>query len=140
MASRCNLGSRRLPFHNVTTEDLTGMDRLTANMSHFGKTGELTMPVDNPNVVDAVGIDKISGEVVLTISDHLEWSPCKEHLLLLQEKITRYLGFIESRELLEQYPKAEGKAVRIDVCCKYVPSKEAERFLLTASEAIRSAG
>ena len=67
------------------------------------------MAVDNPNVIDAIGTDQTTGEVVLTISDHLEWDDRNEHLLILQEKINRYIGFIETGELREKYPGAEAR-------------------------------
>ena len=87
------------------------------------------MSVENPEVVDAIGIDNASGDVVLTISDHLEWDAAKTHLLVLQDKINRYIGFIESGELLTTYSKAEGRKIRIEVCCKYCHPKRVSRFL-----------
>ena len=84
------------------------------------------MPVDNPEVFDAIGLLESQGQVVLTIFDHFEWDDTNEHLLTLQEKINRYLAFIESRELLEKYPAAAEKQVRIDVCCQYTPSSNPE--------------
>lgn len=88
------------------------------------------MSIEQTNVVDAIGVDNLSGEVILTISDHLEWvADSKEHLLLLQEKINTYLSFIESGELLESYPDANGRNVVINVVGKYLLNKEAENFL-----------
>ena len=87
------------------------------------------MPVDNPEVIDAIGLLDAEGQVVLTIFDHLEWKDSNDHLFTLQEKINRYFAFIESGELLEKYPAGAGKRVRIDVCCQYPPSKNGERFL-----------
>jgi hypothetical protein len=98
------------------------------------------MAVDNPGVIDAIGADRTTGEVVLTIADHLEWDDGNEHLLVLQEKINRYLGFIEAGELLANYPSAQGKPVRIDVVCKYPPSEAGERALTLASGIIERAG
>ena len=46
------------------------------------------LSVEETNVIDAIGLDNATGDVVPTIIDHLEWSEDdKEHLLLLQEKI-----------------------------------------------------
>ncbi|WP_261334802.1 DUF6572 domain-containing protein [Rhizobium leguminosarum] len=88
------------------------------------------MSLDQTNVVDAIGVDDATGELVLTITDHLEWTGSdKEHLLLLQEKLNTYLGFVESGEMLETYPDAKGRAVLIDVVCKYLPSQHAQRLL-----------
>lgn len=90
------------------------------------------MSVDRPDVVDAVGIDRVSGEVVLTIADPLEWDESGDHVLLLQEKVNRYFGFIESGELLQRYPDAADRPVRIDVCCRYGPSAAGRKLLAQA--------
>ena len=98
------------------------------------------MAVDKPGVIDAIGIDRTTGEVVLTIADQLAWDDGNEHLLVLQEKINRYIGFIEAGELLENYSEAEGRPIRIDVICRYSPSGEGERFLGIAGRTIEEAG
>ena len=55
----------------------------------------LRLSIEQTDVVDFMGIDKLTGEIVLTISDHLEWNDAdEEHLWLLQEKINAYLRFI----------------------------------------------
>lgn len=59
---------------------------------------------------------------------------------MLQEKLNRYLAFIESGELIEQYPAAVGRSVRVDVRCKYAPTNDGERFLRSARTAIEEAG
>ena len=86
------------------------------------------MPVDNPGVIDAIGIDKSTGEVVLTIADALPWDDCGSHMLALQEKINRYIGFIE-QELPDAYPQSRGRSIRIDVICRFAPPQEGEQFL-----------
>src|SRR4051812_26356010 len=102
--------------------------------------GGSTMAVDNPDVVDAIGIERASGVVALTISDHLEWGDDNQHLLALQEKINRYLAFIESGEVFESYPQSVGKPLRIDVVCKYPPSESGKQFLAAARKVIEQAG
>ena len=98
------------------------------------------MAVDNPAVIDIVGIDARSGEVVLTISDHLEWDEPNEHVLVLQEKLNRYLAFVESGELSVRYAGAHGRRVRIDVCCQHAPSPLGEQFLRAATSIVEQAG
>jgi hypothetical protein len=93
----------------------------------------------NSRVVDFVSTDPATGEVVLTISDHLAWEGT-EHLQLLQEKLNTYLAFIESRELVESYSNAKGRPVRIDVVCKFPPPREAEQFLTKAASVTSVAG
>ena len=91
------------------------------------------MAVDNPNVVDIVGVPPDGAVVALTISDHLDWLHPQSHLLTLQEKLNRYFAFVEAGELLEKYPSARGKRVRIDIVFKYSPPSEAEEFLAKAT-------
>ena len=99
------------------------------------------MSIEQPNVVDAIGIDDPSGDVVLTITDHLEWGDDgKDHLLLLQEKINTYLRFVESGELLESYPAAEGRNAVISVVAKYPPNKDAKEFFDQAASIVSNAG
>lgn len=89
------------------------------------------MSVDDPNVVDAIGTERDTGVVVLTIFDQLDWDD-DQHFVALQEKINRYLGFIESGEVLESYPQAAGRPLRIEVVCKCSPSKDGEQALIAA--------
>ena len=98
------------------------------------------MPVGNPDVIDAIGIERESGVAVLTNADHMEWDDGNQHLLALQVKINRYLDFIETGEIYESYPLAVGKQLRIDVVCRYAPSESGERLLELAMDVVRHAG
>lgn len=98
------------------------------------------MAVDQPDVVDAIGIERDSGTVALAISDHLPWDDDDEHLRMLEAKLNCYLGFIESGELVVAYPQSAGKPVQIDVVCKYPPNERAEQFLAAAREVAEGCG
>ena len=99
------------------------------------------MAVDDAEVIDFISTTRDTGEVVLSITDHLEWDKNNEHLPILQAKINLYLQFVESGQLAEEYPNAEpGIPVRIDVACKYRPSKDGLRFLKQARKVIEDAG
>ena len=98
------------------------------------------MAVDDPDVIDIVTTVRATGEVVLVITDHLRWSD-ENHLEVLQAKINGYLAYIESGQLAEAYPNAKASVpVRIEVACKYRPSREGFRFLELAREAVQAAG
>lgn len=86
------------------------------------------MTVEQTNLVDFVSVISSRNEVVLTISDHLEWDDKNEHILLLQEKLNSYLAFIESGELLSSYPSAKGKSVVVDVVCRHPLNVAASEF------------
>ena len=95
--------------------------------------------VDNPNVIDACGIDKDTEEAVLNIADHLPWT-AETHLAVLQAKINRYLDFIESGQLLVDYPEAKGRPVRIVVWLKYLPDQAGIDFYAQAEITLRRVG
>ena len=96
------------------------------------------MTVEQAKIIDLISLDE-SESVVLTITDHLEWST-DDHLFHLQEKVNAYLAFIESGELLDEYPKATGKQVRIEVVCKFRPDDRAIHFLSHFRKIVGSAG
>ena len=98
------------------------------------------MSVDNSRVVDALGIENASGDVVLTVADHLDWGDAPAHLEVLQSKLNSYLAFVEGGELLDQNRGAAGRPVRIEVVLKYPPSAAAERFFTDAAATVQAAG
>jgi len=95
--------------------------------------------VDNPNVIDGIGVTR-DAAIELVVSDHLEWDDANEHLLILQEKLNRYLAFIESGEVLERYPQAANGKIRIEAVFKFTPTAAARHFLAHARTAIQEAG
>jgi len=97
------------------------------------------MSINNSNVVDYIGIN-LKGDVVLTIADELEWDEKNEHLLLLQDKLNKYLAFIESGEIYEQYPRALNRSIVIEIVAKYNPSKDGEKFVEMVKDRLTSAG
>ena len=77
------------------------------------------MAVDNPNVIDFIGTDKETNEVILSISDHLDWANVPNHLEVLQSKINGYISFIESGEIYEIYKAAKNGDIIIEVIGKF---------------------
>jgi len=99
----------------------------------------LEMSIEDTQVVDFISARPNSGEVVLTVTDHLEWGE-SQHLVMLQDKLNSYLAFIESGEILECYPNAKGSKLRIEVVCKFPPDEEGRNFLGRAGEVVNKAG
>src|SRR5437868_4393947 len=97
------------------------------------------MTVEQSDVIDIVSIDP-AGCVVLTISDHLDWSDTASHLLILQTKLNRYLAFVESGEILESYSDAKDRKVAVKVAFKFKPNTGGEGFLVKAKQIVESAG
>jgi hypothetical protein len=98
------------------------------------------MSVDQPKVIDFIGVDKTSGETMLTITDHLDWNNSRDHQVILQDKINCYLAFIESGEIFETYPDSKGRPVVINVVFKCEPDQAGRQFLAKVKEVIAAAG
>jgi hypothetical protein len=63
------------------------------------------MSVAQFDVVDVASISQ-TGEMVLTISDRLNWSDTVEHQTMLQKKFDAYLAFMESGEKISGCKRA----------------------------------
>jgi hypothetical protein len=98
------------------------------------------MAIDQSKAIDFIGIEKSSGAVILTISDHLEWNDSLAHRLTLQDKINLYLSFIESGEILESYPASKGRKAVISIVGKYAPDAAGYAFLEEVRVTIEKAG
>jgi hypothetical protein len=100
------------------------------------------MSILDEKKIDFLGTDKDTGEVILTITDHLEWDSESEHdhLSALQEKINTYLAFIESEEIYEYSEDARNRNIVIEVRGKYELSEAASAFYKTASAVTSEAG
>jgi hypothetical protein len=96
--------------------------------------------IEQLDVIEIVSTDRISGHVVLTISDHLDWSDSTAHQLLLQTKLNRYLSFVESGEIVEEYPNAKDKPVVFKVVFQFPPDEAGRAFLARARALVESAG
>lgn len=96
------------------------------------------MSINQTGVIDVISTSP-EGNVVLNISDHHPWSEAW-HLQLLQDKINAYLQFIESGQIINDYPAAAGKEIIIEAALKYEPTDEATSFLEKAKKVITSAG
>ncbi len=97
------------------------------------------MSVEDVNKIDAISIDP-NGNIVLSISDHLEWDNNNQHLLILQKKINCYLGAIETGEINEVYPDAKGKKVTIAIFATCFLNHMGELFLERVKQTLENAG
>jgi uncharacterized protein DUF6572 len=98
------------------------------------------MTVEQRNVIDIISRDKESGQVILTVSDHLEWSDSTRHQEILQAKLNAYLAFVESGGILTKFPDAAERTILVKVVLKFKPDPEGRAFLQRAQEAIEKAG
>jgi hypothetical protein len=95
--------------------------------------------IDNPDTIDIMSESRV-GELVLTVSDHLDWTDSKTHQTVLQDKLNAYLRFIESGEAFEHRPHAHNSRIMIHVVGKFGPDSEGEVFLKKAKAIIQAAG
>ena len=91
------------------------------------------MGLEDLHKVDAIGVERDSGAVVLTIADHWDWNDERQHLIALQDKLNLYIQFIESGELIEAYPEASGRMVRIDIIGRWPLPTGAKDFVALAA-------
>ena len=94
------------------------------------------MSVERTEVIDIIGLNRETRDVVLTISDHLDWSDSIAHQTLLQNKFNACLAFVESGEILRQYPDAKDRAVVLRVVFRTSPDESGYAFLRRATEVI----
>jgi hypothetical protein len=102
------------------------------------------MTVEQTNAVDIIGTNPKTNQVILAISDHLEWTgddqADKFHMYLLQQKFNSYLEFLESGEIYRKYPDAVGKEVVIKIMSKFPMNDEAKAFLEKAGAIVMRYG
>jgi hypothetical protein len=98
------------------------------------------MSLDVTNEIDAVGIEKDTDVVVLSIVDSWNWEDEQRHLQALQDKINAYFEFVQSGEIYSVYPNAATKSIRIEVIGPYHPPAAAIAFLEKASDVASQLG
>ncbi len=99
------------------------------------------MSIDQSDVIDLATIDKASGDLWLTISDHLPWQQNEgDHLVLLQNKLHAYVRFIESGKVFKKVPDAKGRSIVINLVGKFPLSQKAASFFVKAQAAVEGAG
>ena len=102
------------------------------------------MSVIDRNTIDITSIEGNGKhrDLVLYISDHLEWGEdvTDEHLRILQDKLNDYLDFIVSDQVLEHYSKEKYDYIVIRVLFSCQIPDDAKEFLEKASQIIKEAG
>ena len=99
------------------------------------------MSIEQTNTVDFVTIDNTSGDALLTISDHLPWNENEGvHLELLQSKLNSYLRFVESGELVREFPEIRDRSIVINLVGMFPLSEQAKIFIGRARDAVQNAG
>jgi hypothetical protein len=98
------------------------------------------MSLENTDVVDAIGIDKVAGVAFLALVDSWDWEDEISHLTALRRKLGAYLDFIEMGEIWNVYPDVKGRQIGIDVIGRFPLPPSAMAFLEEAAKVASSSG
>jgi hypothetical protein len=85
--------------------------------------------IEHAGVIDLLGFQQSSGEVLLTMVETRPWAPGSPQLYQLQEKLNAYLSFILDGEMLDAYPQFAGRPVRVRLECATPPGPDETAFL-----------
>ena len=96
--------------------------------------------IANPAVLDALGQDPTTGEVVLVMFEPRPWDGGDTQLFQLQEKLNSYLSFALDGEMTEQLPQLTGRPVRISLACAEPPPEPVVTLLAKVREQIAFQG
>jgi hypothetical protein len=99
------------------------------------------MSIEDPDLIDAIGIDGETGDVILSICDHLEWQGLHEkHAALLGEKIRHYIKFIMSGQLAGESSNGTDQHIRIEIVQKHAPDAQGQEWLVAAKQELQKKG
>jgi len=76
-------------------------------------------------MIDVIGHDPKTGEVVLVMDQPDEWAASDEQLLALQERFNAYVSFLLDGEMAEAHPELADKPARIELRCAHIPDTRA---------------
>lgn len=98
------------------------------------------MSITARNTIDLISTDKVTGDVLFSMSDHLEWDDPDYHYLCLQNKINDYLEYIESGQYLSQFPQYKDRAIFFLIISKYDYPEFTLEFLQKAEKVLSEYG
>lgn len=96
--------------------------------------------VKNPEVIDLVTHDPATDEIIVIMIEDRDWSADPEQPDQLLKKINTYLHFIEDGDLIQHFPQAAGKPVRLQLDCNGPPTGEAQQLIEEAQQVLLSRG
>ena len=80
-------------------------------------------------VIDVIGQDPKSGDVVLVMNQPDEWTGSDDQLLELQERFNAFASFLLDGEMASDHPDLAGKPARIELRCAHMPDPRALELL-----------
>ena len=82
-------------------------------------------PRERTGVIDIIGHNAKTDEVVLVMNEPGEWNGSDEQLLGLQERFNAYVSFLLDGEMTQSHPEFAGKPARIELRCAHIPDARA---------------
>lgn len=99
------------------------------------------MPIEQTDAVDCLTLENETGNVLLTVSDHLDGSGNEtRHFVHLQDKSNAYLKFVEGGEIARKVPESIGRRIVINVIGKFPRSEKAIAFFAQVQTATLAFG
>lgn len=86
------------------------------------------MGLEDPTTIDVVS-ESADGEIGLIMTETRRWDGSPERSKELQDKLNTYVAFVESGRLVEEYPEAQGRAVRIQLDTLEEPDAQTRTIL-----------
>jgi len=96
--------------------------------------------IENHDKIDNMGVNKAGDCAILVIADRLTWNDPAYHVDQLEKKLSCYIGYVKTGQLLEDLPGARGLPVRIEVVCQYTLPEMGKRAGASATSVMKAQG
>ena len=96
--------------------------------------------LSTPRTIDAVLLSKNKDEVWLSLTVDRPWSEAASFQDALNEKLSAYMEFVASGQLVSRVPQAKGLPVRVIVYCAFEPTGEGLRLIDSYKPQFRARG
>lgn len=80
-------------------------------------------------IIDIIGLDEKLKIVNLLILDDLKWENPSEHMEEIQQKILKYVAYVDFGHLETKYPRVEGYEIVIKVIFEQLPTDEGLTYI-----------
>jgi len=90
---------------------------------------ETSKDKNRAGVIDVIGHDPKTDQVVLVMNEPNEWNGSDDQLFSLQERFNAYASFLLDGEMADVHPELAGKRARIEMRCSHMPDKGALELL-----------
>lgn len=87
------------------------------------------MSVLENNKIDGIATSDDGKNLIIMLSDHLDFENETNHLLILQNKINAYLSFIQSEQYSEIYPDNNFENIVIEIYFKHKVTDNCIKFI-----------